>query len=79
MRSIILAASALLLVFPMIASAAASDDDGIVILSVVPRDPSVKPEFLLTPAKEKKVAVRDAKPESSEPVPQLARAEVGSR
>ena len=79
MRSIILAAAALLLALPMIASAAASDDDGIVILSVEPRDPGVKAEILLTPAKEKKVAVKDAKPEISAPAPQLARAEVGSR
>lgn len=36
---------------PEFAAMAHPDDDGIVILSVTPRDPGVKPEILLTPAK----------------------------
>ena len=36
---------------PLIAAASDPADDGIVILSVTPRDPAVKGEILLTPAK----------------------------
>ena len=41
----------LILAVPLFAAMAHPDDDGIVILSVTPRDPGVKPEILLTPAK----------------------------
>jgi len=43
------AAILLLTALPMIALAAPTEGDDVVILSVAPRDPSVKPEILLTP------------------------------
>jgi len=43
---------------PLIAGASDPADDGIVILSVTPRDPAVKGEILLTPAKRGVIAAR---------------------
>ena len=51
MRYTAILTSMLVLAAPLIAAAADSTDDGIVILSVTPRDPAVKGEILLTPAK----------------------------
>ena len=41
----------LVMMAPLAAALADPRDDDIVIISVKPRDPSVKPEILLTPAK----------------------------
>ena len=43
----------LILAAPLFAAMAHPDDDGIVILSVTPRDPGVKPEILLPPPAKK--------------------------
>jgi len=56
MRHTAILASMLVLATPLLASAASTIDDGIVILSVTPRDPAVKGEILLTPAKKPDIA-----------------------
>ena len=49
------AAILFLIALPMIALAAQPESDDVVILSVAPRDPSVKPEIILTPRKAPKI------------------------
>ena len=51
MRSLIFASALFLMAAPAVVTAAPSSADDLVILSVAPRDPSVKPEIMLVPAK----------------------------
>lgn len=74
MRHTAILTSILVLTAPLIAKAADTVDDGIVILSVTPRDPGVKGEILLAPARKITVSAenRDAA-KSGEGAPEPAR------